>query len=135
MTVQEIIAKEAENLNKAFDLLKDSKSALKDLKKDLQSSLKNNPDWVELQEKSKLLKVNRKEIWEQIKELDKQMDQIAAWFDEYTVVEDFKNTMEEKYSTQIDNSLNSLSKELAEKWIIWEVEYKNWKLSLIVSKH
>lgn len=135
MTVQEIIAKEAENLNKAFDLFKDSKSALKDLKKDLQSSLKNNPDWVELQEKSKLLKVNRKEIWEQVKELDKQMDQIAAWFDEYTVVEDFKNTMEEKYSAQLDNSLNNLSKELAEKWIVWEVEYKNWKLSLIVSKH
>lgn len=135
MTVQEIITKEAENLNKAFDLLKDSKSALKDLKKDLQSSLKNNPDWVELQEKSKLLKVNRKEIWEQVKELDKQMDQIAAWFDEYTVVEDFKNTMEEKYSAQLDNSLNNLSKELAEKWITWEVEYKNWKLSLIVSKH
>lgn len=135
MTIQELIAKEAENLNKAFDLLKDSKSALKDLKKELQTALKGNPDYTELQERAKLLKVNRKEISEQIKELDKQMDQIAAWFDEYTVVEDFKNTMEEKYSDQLDQSLNNLSRELAEKWITWEVEYKNWKLSLIVAKH
>lgn len=86
MTIQEIIAKESEKLNSAYDLHKDSKSALKDLKKELQSALKNNPDWVDLQEKAKLLKVNRKEISEQIKELDKSMDQIAAWFDEYTVV-------------------------------------------------
>lgn len=43
--------------------------------------------------------------------------------------------MEEKYSEQIDQSLNNLSRELAEKWIVWEVEYKNWKLSLIVAKH
>jgi len=135
MTIQELISKEAENLNKAFDLLKDSKSALKDLKKDLQNSLKNNPDWVDLYEKSKVLKTNRKEISEQVKEIDKQMDQIAAWFDEYTVVEDFTNTMQEKYSEQLDSSLNNLSKELAKKWITWEVEYKNWKLSLIVSKH
>lgn len=135
MTIQEIIAKESEKLNSAYDLHKDSKSALKDLKKELQSALKNNPDWVDLQEKAKLLKVNRKEISEQIKELDKSMDQIAAWFDEYTVVQDFVNTMEEKYSEQIDQSLNNLSRELAEKWIVWEVEYKNWKLSLIVAKH
>lgn len=135
MTIQEIITKEAEILNTAYDLHKDWKSVLKDLKKELSSALKNNPDWTELQEKSKLLKVNRKEIWEQIKDLDKSMDQIAAWFEEYTVVEDFKNSMDEKYNDQIDQSLNNLSRELAEKWIVWEVEYKNWKLSLIIAKH
>jgi len=135
MTIQEIIAKEAEVLNTAYDLHKDWKSALKDLKKELSSQLKWNPDWVELDEKSKVLKVNRKDISEQIKEADKAKDQIAAWFDEYTVVEDFKNSMDEKYNDQIDQSLNNLSKELAEKWIVWEVEYKNWKLSLVIAKH
>ncbi len=135
MTIQEIISKEAEKLNNAYDLYKDWKSALKDLKKELQNALKNNPEWTELDEKSKLLKVNRKEISEQIKEADKAKDQIAAWFDEYTVVEDFKNSMDEKYNDQIDQSLNNLSKELAEKWIIWEIEYKSWKLTLVISKH
>jgi len=135
MTIQEIISKESDKLNTAFDLLKDSKSALKDLKKELNSQLKWNPDWTELDEKSKLLKVNRKDISEQIKEADKAKDQIAAWFDEYTVVEDFKNSMDEKYNEQIDQSLNNLSRELAEKWIVWEVEYKNWKLSVVIAKH
>ena len=135
MTIQEIISKEAEILNTAYDLHKDWKSALKDLKKELTSQLKSNPDWTELDEKSKVLKVNRKDISEQIKEVDKAKDQIAAWFDEYTVVEDFKNSMDEKYNDQIDQSLNNLSRELAEKWIIWEVEYKNWKLSLVIAKH
>jgi hypothetical protein len=135
MTIQEIISKEAETLNTAYDLHKDWKSALKDLKKELSSQLKWNPDWIELDERSKVLKVNRKDMSEQIKEADKAKDQIAAWFDEYTVVEDFKNSMDEKYNDQIDKSLNNLSRELAEKWIIWEVEYKNWKLSLIIAKH
>jgi hypothetical protein len=40
MTIQEIISKESDKLNTAFDLLKDSKSALKDLKKELNSQLK-----------------------------------------------------------------------------------------------
>jgi chromosome segregation ATPase len=110
MTIQEIISKEAETLNTAYDLHKDWKSALKDLKKELSSQLKWNPDWIELDERSKVLKVNRKDMSEQIKEADKAKD-------------------------QIDKSLNNLSRELAEKWIIWEVEYKNWKLSLIIAKH
>ena len=135
MTIQEIISKEAENLNKAYDLYKDWKSTLKDLKKELANALKNNHEWVELDEKIKLLKVNRKEISEQIKEIDKSKDQLASEFEEYTVVEDFKNSMEEKYNDQIDKSLNKLSRELAEKWIIWEIEYKNWKLSIIIAKH
>jgi len=135
ISIQNIIETEAEILNNAFDLHKDSKSALKDLKKELQNSLKNNPEWVELDEKSKILKVNRKDISEQIKESDKQKDQIAAQFDEYTVVQDFILTMDEKYNDQIDRSLNSLSKSLAQAWITWEVEYKNWKLILVISKH
>lgn len=135
MTIQEIIEKEAKKLNSAYDLYKDWKSALKDLKKELQNALKNNPEWVELDEKSKLLKINRKEISEQIKEVDKAKDQISASFNEYTVVEDFKNSMDEKYTDQVDKSLNYISRELSLKWIDTEVEYKNWKLILIVSKH
>ena len=135
MTIQEIIEREAKKLSNAYNLYKDWKSTLKDLKKELSSQLKSNPEWVELQEKSKLLKVNRKEISEQIKELEKSMDQIASWLEEYKVVEDFKNSMDEKYNDQIDQSLNNLSRELTEKWIVWEVEYKNWKLFLVVAKH
>ncbi|MCD5382580.1 hypothetical protein LR002_00460 [Candidatus Gracilibacteria bacterium] len=135
MTIQEIIEKEAKKLNSAYDLYKDGKSALKDLKKELQNALKNNPEWVELDEKSKLLKINRKEISEQIKEVDKAKDQISASFNEYTVVEDFKNSMDEKYTDQVDKSLNYISRELSLKGIDTEVEYKNGKLILIVSKH
>lgn len=42
--------------------------------------------------------------------------------------------MDEKYNDQIDKSLNILSREISNE-VTAEIEYKNWKLSLIVSKH
>ena len=78
MTIQEIIAKESEILNHAYDLKKDGMSALKDLKKDLKKALKYNPDWTEKNERLKILNTNRKGIIQQIRETQKEMDQIAA---------------------------------------------------------
>ena len=105
------------------------------MKKNLRNDLKQNDEWVDLDEKIKLLKVNRKDLSEQIKDLDKQKDQIASEFDLYQEVQDFVMHSEEKYNEDRDKNLNWLSKELFDKWLNIEIEYKGWKLFLVVAKH
>ena len=135
MTINELILKTAEKLWESFNNYKDAQEVFKNLKKDLKNELKADTAWQELEDQVKLLKHNRKEMSEQIKDLSKAQDQIAVWLEQYEQVQDYAVEMEDKFSNQKDKSLNSLSRELAEKWIIAEIEYKNWQLILIVAKH
>lgn len=135
MTIQELIWTASEWLQKAYEIYQSSQKALKDLKKELKNALKNNPEWQELEDQVKTLKNTRKDLTEQIKDLQKRQDQISADLDEYQVVQDFILTMDDKFNETKDKELNSLARSLTEKWVIAEIEYKNWKLVLVVAKH
>jgi len=135
MTIQDLIGQASTWLQKAYEIFQASQKALKDLKKELKNTLKQSPDWQELEEQLKVLKNTRKEMTEQIKDLQKAQDQISVELDEYQVVQDFVLTMDDKYNEVRDKELNSLSRQLSEKWIIAEIEYKKWKLVLVVAKH
>ena len=135
MSIQESITKASEKLSESYENHKLAQDTLKELKKELKNELKKSDEYTEIEERSKKLKVTRKEIWEELKELGKMQDQIAAWLDQYEAVQDFALTMEEKFSEVKDKELNKLSRELTEKWMIAEVEYRCWKLIFIVAKH
>lgn len=135
MTIQEFLLKAWQDLSESFKNYKAAQDTLKDMKKELKSDLKKDDKWSKCENQIRLLKNNRKEIWEQIKELQKQQDQIALELDQYKAIQDFVVEMEDKYSDNKDKVLNRLSRELAEKWVIAEIEYRNWKLILIVAKH
>lgn len=135
MSLQAKIWEASKQLEPVFNNLKDAKTSLKDMKKEFENSLKQNPEWVELDEKEKLLKVNKKEIWEQVKEIQKSKDALSAQVDWYEEIEEFKLNMEEAFNDTKDKTLNSLSKDFSNEWIDAEIEYKNWKLTIIVAKH
>lgn len=135
MTIQDLIASASQWLQKAYEIFQASQKALKDLKKELKNTLKQSPDWQELEEQLKLLKNTRKEMTEQIKDLQKAQDQISVELDEYQVIQDFMLTMDDKYNEVKDKELNILSKNLSDKWILAEIEYRNGKLVLVVAKH
>lgn len=135
MTINELILKTSESLSEIFKNYKAAQEVFKNLKKDLKDELKANPEWQELENQIKKLKASRKEIWEHIKDLTKRQDQIAVSLEQYEQVQNFALEMEDKFANQKDKDLNSLARSLAEKWIIAEIEYRNWKLILVVAKH
>ncbi len=136
MTINELLSVASEKLSESFKNYRAALEVFKNLKKDLKNELKTNSEWVEIEDQIKLLKTNRRDIWEQIKDLQKRQDQIAITLEQYEEVQNFSLEMEDKFSDKKDKELNSLSKNLAEKWILAEVEYRNnGQLLLIVAKH
>lgn len=136
MTINELLSTASEKLSESFKNYRAAIEVFKNLKKDLKNELKLNTEWRELEDQIKVLKTNRRDIWEQIRDLQKRQDQIAITLDQYEEVQNFALEMEDKFSDKKDKELNSLSRQLAEKWIVAEVEYKNTgQLLLIVARH
>lgn len=134
MTIQELLNKSAEVLSEWYKNYKLAADTLKQLKKDLSGELKKNDEWLKLEQEIRKLKESRKDIGEQINDKKRLQDQVAVSLEQYQAVQDFAVEMEDKFADEKDKVLNRLSRDLTEKWLEAEIDYKSGRLMLIVAK-
>lgn len=133
-TLQDIISSAASKLGEAFERFKASKKARKELEKQLENRLQEDPDYLNLLQEEKNLKKKRREISETLKDLKDQKNLMMRNLEEYEEVEEFVEKTEGAFLTRRDEVLEILSKDLSAKGIEAELKFKSGDLMLVVSR-
>ena len=135
MNLQSLFAEASDELNSAFEKQKATQDTVKDLKRTLKDTLDMIPEYLELQEKKKVLTSAKKELTDELKEIKTLQDNIIQNTDEFKEMEEFVMDQDEKFGKTKDKVISQLSRDLADQGIVAEINYKKGDLILIVARH
>ena len=121
-------------IQQSWENYKAAKSASKKLIKNIGKDLETDSDYLQACNEEKQLKKKRRDLSEQISDLKQQKELMLRNHDDYEQAVAFVNEQEEKFLTERDTAITTLSKALEKNGLTAEVGFKSGDLTLVVAR-